>query len=782
MKKIKVLFLFLFIYSNFIGYAQTDTSMSKTPIGIPTSFMNPSILASEPKLPAVVLPALNNTLLQAKADSLDSCSTCGLSHTYGFGIKDTINLKTAAQYYNPNINGGKLWILKISSQTATGFQFYFSKFHIPNNAFLYIYSADTSSVLGPYSAYNNPIDSTKKIQFGTVPISGNVVYLEYFESDSVPFMGSIVIANIIHLFRGIEQTNSKSATIPAIGGSATCQQNAECYPDWDNEINSVAMVLAYQDYSNSGESFTGALINDVPNDGTPYFLTAAHAYGADYDPSTWEFLFNYQTTESDCNTVPSYIFYKTVNGAQVLSTDDLNSFEYPENSDYLLLQLYTSPAEVQSMGLCYSGWTTVSQSSAQYSDTYTLIHHPMADLKKISSGYDLINDDPNTGFTGGDFYDLSMAQDAEQEGGEPEHGSSGSPLYNAFGQIIGVTSGYALKIGSTYPEPCYPTNYLHNYFGRFDRDYLLGGFQQYLDPDNTGNTSVATICPVSTGGGGGGGSYSVSPISGGATINHKAPNSKGITSICPTDNLTFYPKTASNFEISTYTVKESCDYPNNSYCFQHSFLGVPYGSCYCDAYSYEVYISKLDYNLNPVEPVHEKVYQVILDESGGATYYTPGFSFPVPDVIGSSFIPGNFYNVGVGSLVNGTFYYTSNVVYIMPTSLVINNATNISTNVASMGDITLENTTVSNNINMTASNYINIEPNSTLTAGSYYIANNTCGSLLKPIKNTNSNYYTNRNASIEENINAVQVDKTESKNINIYPNPNGGSFTIDFTQ
>ena len=58
---------------------------------------------------------------------------------------------------------------------------------------------------------------------------------------------------------------------------------------WEAQIRSVAMILT----GGGWRLCSGALVNNVRNDYTPYFLTANHCLGGE---ETWVIMFNYQSS------------------------------------------------------------------------------------------------------------------------------------------------------------------------------------------------------------------------------------------------------------------------------------------------------------------------------------------------------------------------------------------------------------------------------------------------------------------------------------------------------
>jgi hypothetical protein len=242
MKKFLLLFI-IFILQNIELLSQSTDSLSLA-TGVPVSFSNNIIFSNNFRtaINPLILPAFDNDVLIAQADSIEK-NTFGGIHYFGHGNRNFIDIKNNAQYYNSNIENGKLWILKMSSSTALGFKFYFSKFKIPDDAFLYIYTTDSSRILGPFNSSNNPADTLSQIQFQTQLIMGNEVYLEYYEKDSSEFSGVIEIDNAIHIFR--HPFDRESPTRDPLDPSAICQEDATCLAGWGPEINSVAKVFKY---------------------------------------------------------------------------------------------------------------------------------------------------------------------------------------------------------------------------------------------------------------------------------------------------------------------------------------------------------------------------------------------------------------------------------------------------------------------------------------------------------------------------------------------------------
>jgi hypothetical protein len=732
MKKIKIAFLAVLVFYINRFYAQTDSSLNYgTPVtvtqGMPVSWayldtnytytdtsaiFNPVSSSNfRTTFGKYTLPYHSNAALQRYADSVQgSCSTCGSGKYYGYGIEGSINLKSSAQYYNPSIAGGKLWILHMNSQTALGLQFYFSKFMIPTNSFMHIYTADRTRLLGPYTSDNSPVDSTLAIHFGTIPIFANDVYIEYYESDSASYTGTIKFANVIHLFT------------TSLGGAADCQQDVACaQSSWGSAVASTALILIYKqtntnnDTVNLAGTCSGNLLNDTKNDEKPYFLTAGHclyspAGNLVYSPTTWNFIFDYQ--KACCNDTSHPEFTKVVYGADVLSADTLQSCPSDDNeygkSDYLLLLLNPPPLlSFADWGVCFAGWETKDPTTASgftEADVFTLIHHPQGDVMKISEGNNLLHptaakndlpgcptDNTHTLVWPNDyFYNVDFG---ESNNGAPEKGSSGAGLFDSQGRIVGTYTGaddddiQACQSNTTQYHDSANVKPDHYYFGRFSKQFpnflqeVNGKKVNFLDStgevDGTTFTGVASHCSSNgapgiktcTANGNNNGNGGVpcgvpQGINQGININGLA----GLPVLCPTNNITITGLTTCHdiYLTAPYKQHTSCNFYDDGHCngcnnaaaFAFTHCGGLSGTCHssiCDWFysSYVIQIGEMDENLNPVGSQKTKLFTI---PAWMADVYE-GTSFTSQTIFGFSNFSFQVNDISAGySLQPGHFY------------------------------------------------------------------------------------------------------------------------------
>lgn len=358
-------------------------------------------------------------------------------------------------------DGSRIWRIRFYSEGAKTMNFLFSDFYMPKGATLYLYSNDRNDLLGAYDSRQN----NEERVLGTWLVEGDDIWLEYYEPADVEGQGKLEIFKLIHGYRTGE---SYLKSTQNINDSGACNYDVDCViPDIQalKEVNkrAVAMIVT------GGSGFcSGALINNTNNDGTPYFLTANHCYS---NPSQWAFRFNWISPDPVCasftNSTNSNDYLQTASGAVLRAKRAA--------SDFCLVEITANiPSE---WDLIWAGW---DRSDNVPSSTFG-IHHPSGDIMKTCRDYN----PPTKLNSGGEF----MWQINDWDLGVTEGGSSGSPLFDQNGRIIGqLYAGTAACAGVN-------DNGGQDIYGRFAISWDQGfssiqRLKEWLDP---GNTNVTTL-------------------------------------------------------------------------------------------------------------------------------------------------------------------------------------------------------------------------------------------------------------------------------------------------
>lgn len=323
-------------------------------------------------------------------------------------------------------NGNSIWMLGISCEEALSINLILTNFHLEGSSKLYVFNEDKTHLIGAFTSKNNSPEKT----LGLDLIEGNKIYIELDETPEFAGKSTFTVSTVTHGYRSLVNYAK------TLGASGSCNVNVACPQGigWENEINSVAVIVV-----NGNESCTGALVNNACQDGTPYFLTANHCLGGSV--AAWVFRFKYESPT--CSTSVDGPYSYTISGATKLANSSL--------SDFALLELSSAPPA--NFDPYYAGWDRTGNTP-----TNTVgIHHPSGDVKKIS-----FDNDPATYST---MSSAAVWEVAVWDLGTTEPGSSGSPLFDQNHRVIGQLFGGTASCSSLTSD---------NY-GRFDISWTGGG-------------------------------------------------------------------------------------------------------------------------------------------------------------------------------------------------------------------------------------------------------------------------------------------------------------------
>ncbi|MCD4682471.1 MAG: T9SS type A sorting domain-containing protein [Bacteroidales bacterium] len=374
-------------------------------------------------------------------------------------------------------DGSRVWRLKLRSEGALAISLYFNDFYLPKDAELFLYDDDRNQVKGAYIFQNNQ----KSRLFATELMLGDAIILELNLPDNLSEKPSLQISDFGYAYRDVPQYGFSKG----FGSSDFCEINPACPEgaNWQDEKKGVVRIQVR--VSGSGFWCTGSLVNNVKQDLTPYILTADHCafqfnqYADEDDLNQWIFYFVYESETCEDPLVEPEI--KSLIGAsRIAQGGDRGS----TGSDFyfVLLNNNTIPAAYDPY---FNGWDI----TGSVSSSGVTIHHPEGDIKKISTyttpieTFDFLN--------GGNYAHWKVFwTETITNWGVTEPGSSGSPLFDSEGRIIGtLTGGYAAceSFGNLGPDK-------PDYYGKFSYHWQSNGnadtiqLKPWLDPDNSGVT------------------------------------------------------------------------------------------------------------------------------------------------------------------------------------------------------------------------------------------------------------------------------------------------------
>jgi V8-like Glu-specific endopeptidase len=365
-------------------------------------------------------------------------------------------------------DGTRTWRLSLECPGALGMSLCFDDFHLGDFTRLYIYDRSREVVLGAYTSFNNRNNHL----FATELLPGDLVTLEINMDAREDEFPALSISEISYVYRNLYDYSFERL------GSGSCEVNINCPEgdNWQKQKRGVARIYVKE----AGGFYwcSGSLVNNTAQDLEPFLLTADHcaSNASAEDLAQWIFYFNLEAPgcENPAGTPPS----NTMTGAVKLASATTNG------SDFFLVRLNEDvPASYQPF---FNGWNAENIPSI----SGVTIHHPSGDIKKISTYNQQITNSqwgsiPNT------HWQVIWAETLNGWG-VTEGGSSGAPLFDNNGRIIGtLTGGLASCDNTSGSGPDQP-----DYFGKFSYSWDQNGeapeqqLKYWLDPQNTGLTAI----------------------------------------------------------------------------------------------------------------------------------------------------------------------------------------------------------------------------------------------------------------------------------------------------
>lgn len=392
---------------------------------------------------------------------------------------------------------GFVWTGEVRAVGARAVRLHLTDAYLPRHAELWVYDA-FGEAHGPFVGRGPRGDG----EVWTPTLRGDTVWLQvrYVGDDVDRVLGAAGFT--LMEVGGIGDGLPLAVPPEARAEAGLCDQNATCVETADGAAipatvlparDAVALML-YQSRK-SWYICSGGLIADDAGTGTPYFLTANHCISRSREASSLETFFQYATDSGDTCDFPTSAHTPRTVGAAILSTD--------RASDYTLLLLDSHPG----------GTTTelpYSTSDVAFADGTALyrISHPQGSPQAwsehvVDTSYGTCSTWPR----GAWIYSADVV-------GATQGGSSGSPVLNAAGEVVGQLSGgcgtniaddcdavqnatvdgnlaaYASAVapwlGATAPPPCEPSPEDCSNGVDDDCDALVDGADPDCDPGGPG--------------------------------------------------------------------------------------------------------------------------------------------------------------------------------------------------------------------------------------------------------------------------------------------------------
>ena len=312
--------------------------------------------------------------------------------------------------------GGFVWTGVIRSAGATALRVELSQLALPAGAELYVYNR-AGEAHGPYSG-KGPLGTGN---FWSHTVSGEELIVQLHQRNSTgrapnfQIKSAGVIGPQFQLFGAKAQAANELCPY-----NASCVVNASCQSSTavSTARDAVALIL----FQSGGFLYicSGGLLADTDSSSQiPYFLTANHCISRGREAASMETFFQFTTSCGTCNdsTGQSHTL-----GSSIVSSS--------KTSDYTLLRLNEPPPA----GSAFLGWTSTPVAFSNNTALFR-ISHPQG----APQGYSVHSVDTSKTTCGS--WPRGNWIYSEDTLGATEGGSSGSPVVNSSGQVVGQLSG-----------------------------------------------------------------------------------------------------------------------------------------------------------------------------------------------------------------------------------------------------------------------------------------------------------------------------------------------------
>ena len=311
------------------------------------------------------------------------------------------------------------WAGVVRTPEAAAVRIHLTDFDLPEGAEMFVYTRD-GMAFGPYTG-RGP-NGTGDFWTNTVAGAEVVVRLRAGSIGEPRF----TISGVGHLTPDFAMANHLRPVTNA-ANTKPCSFNADCTVDAacggvNAAVATASDAVAHILFASGRYLYicSGGLVADSDlTTNVPYFVTANHCIRRSSEASSLETFFFYRA--SQCQSCPDPGAANTT-GSSIVSTN--------RSSDYTLLRLSQNAPS----GAAFLGWTSIAIANTNGVNLYRLSHPLGAPQAYSEHVVDTSKPTCQSWPRGGWIYSRDIY-------GATEGGSSGSPVVNGAGQLVGQLSG-----------------------------------------------------------------------------------------------------------------------------------------------------------------------------------------------------------------------------------------------------------------------------------------------------------------------------------------------------
>ena len=337
---------------------------------------------------------------------------------------------------------GFVWTGHVLSNDATGIRLSFTEVNLPKGVELYLYN-DAGQAFGPYTGQGPRGNG----EFWSPTIFGAklIAQLHFDRPMDAAVLGAthFVVEEAGHLTDRFLLPGTLSKPDFSAGLKAFCSFNASCVENANcgstsSAVNDSRDGVAHILYRSGGGFFicSGGLLADTDSSSQiPYFLTANHCLSKGREASSMQAFWQFDTPCGGSCYNPSGAVPSTT-GASIRATN--------RTGDYTLLELDQAPPA----GSVFLGWTNSPVANSNGTNLFRISHPRGAPQAYSEHRVDTSAGTCTSWPRGERIYSRDLY-------GATEGGSSGSPVVNSAGQVVGQLSG---ACGTNVNNSCDPSS------------------------------------------------------------------------------------------------------------------------------------------------------------------------------------------------------------------------------------------------------------------------------------------------------------------------------------
>ena len=370
-------------------------------------------------------------------------------------------------------NGHATWQLALGSDGAQAIALALTGVVLPSGATLTWATTSGLVTQGPYTSADIPASGA----FYTPMVPGATGVLTLVLAGSDTAGTALTVRDIQHIYAMMPATEGDGVVRPkATDTAGACNVDVVCPAGdaWRNEIRATVRYTIVDNAAQNVYACSAALINNTNNSEDPLLYTANHCTSGNNVSSVVAY-YNFQKAACNGPAMSASGWSQTQTGSTLITSGT--------SSDYALLRMTSSVPSAYNA--YFNAWNASTASTASSGAD---IHHPSADVKKISL-YTTAATRTTVPFTVNNATNNDQVWGVNWSTGTTEEGSSGSNLLNQDHQVIGALSGGNGACSTTTPTQ---NNGMTDYFGRLDVAYAeSAAMRAALDPATAGKALSA---------------------------------------------------------------------------------------------------------------------------------------------------------------------------------------------------------------------------------------------------------------------------------------------------